>query len=97
MFLLPLSHFQALLKYRSKVNSNINSAFWDPKRLHSKYTFCKSAMSVDFIVHKIDYGLKLKTIKINMSNYAIRRYSYIYIYMSHSIEKLNRVVYIGDD
>jgi len=31
--LLPLSHLQALLKYRSKVNT-VHSAFWDPKRLH---------------------------------------------------------------
>jgi hypothetical protein len=35
MFRLFLSRLQALLKYRSKVK-NVNSEFWDPKRLEKE-------------------------------------------------------------
>ena len=38
-------------------------------------------MSVNFIIHTLDYGLKVKAIKLHMSSYAILRYPYIYIYI----------------
>ena len=41
-----------------------------PDASNTKYTCCKSTMSVDFIIYTVDYGLKIETIKIHMSNYA---------------------------
>jgi hypothetical protein len=34
-------------------------------------------MSVDLIIYTVDYGLKIETVKIHMSNYAKWRYLYI--------------------
>ena len=58
MFRLPLSHLQARIKYRSKVNKCSYCILGSKTLTLGSILVVKSTVSADFIIYTIDYSLK---------------------------------------